>query len=292
MPFRRPNVVALLIALAALGGCDAAGSDDRTPPSVTFESPVAAAELSGVVAIRVHATDDVGVTQVRLFVGDEQVGDFTEPPFEMDWDTAEGPNGSITLAAHALDAAGNLAFSTAEVTVDNEDTEAPAVVLLAPRDGEQFTGMIELAAEASDNVNVHVVKFVIEGAPAISATGRHPWVASFDAENRLRNGSHTVYAKALDAAFNWGFSDSVTIETWHPSTVSFINRPTSSEFIDLRIHGTGQEHYLAPGDTLVHVEPPEVTSLTYTYSYPGPWGGPVTQTIELYGQRTVKDWDL
>jgi hypothetical protein len=74
--------------------------------------------------------------------------------------------------------------------------------------GESGTaGTITLSANASDNVGVTMVEFYIDGALKASSNVS-PFSASFDSTT-LSNGSHSLVAKAYDAAGNVGTSAAV-----------------------------------------------------------------------------------
>ena len=99
-----------------------ATAPDIVAPTVRITSP-APGPLSGVVRISANARDDVGVTQVEFFVGIVSIGAVTNvgaAPVELDWNTALGINGDVTLTAQARDAAGNVTTSAAvRLTIDN-----------------------------------------------------------------------------------------------------------------------------------------------------------------------------
>ena len=85
----------------------------------------------------------------------------------MNWNTTALANGSYTLAAKARDAAGNQTTSTAiTVTVNNTtptDTTPPTVSMTAPAGGTTVSGTVALSANASDNVGVAGVQFLVNG---------------------------------------------------------------------------------------------------------------------------------
>ncbi len=90
---------------------------DTTPPTLSFTSPGEGASISGIVRVRVDATDDDMVSQVFLFLGTDLIASDYVAPFEFLWDTAVFPDGPQTLTARAFDRAGNLANATRMVTV-------------------------------------------------------------------------------------------------------------------------------------------------------------------------------
>jgi hypothetical protein len=82
------------------------------------------------------------------------------------------------------------------------DTTKPTVSIAAPANGSTVSGIVTSTATASDDVGVTKVGFYLDNAstPAISDTSS-PYNYSFDSKT-LKNGSHTITAKAYDAAGN------------------------------------------------------------------------------------------
>ena len=101
------------------------GTPDVTPPSVTVVDPAEGDVVSGMITIVVEASDNVGVTQVDLYVDGSFVSSDTVPPHEWAFDTTTLADGAHTISAVAYDAAGNSAESDlVHVIVDNT-TPAP-----------------------------------------------------------------------------------------------------------------------------------------------------------------------
>lgn len=96
---------------------------DTTPPTLAFTAPADGATISGIVRVKVDATDDDMVSQVFLFLGSDLIASDYVAPFEFLWDTAVFPDGPQTLNARAFDRAGNLTNATLMVNV----TRAPPV---------------------------------------------------------------------------------------------------------------------------------------------------------------------
>ena len=84
------------------------------------------------------------------------------------------------------------------------DTTAPSVA--AAETGS--SGSITLSASASDNVGVTLVEFYIDGALKASSSAA-PYSAAFNSAT-LANGSHSLVARAYDAAGNVGVSAPVS----------------------------------------------------------------------------------
>jgi subtilisin family serine protease len=97
---------------------------DTTPPTVALTAPASGATVSGTAALSASASDDVGVARVDFFDGATLVGSDASTPYSVAWNTVNAANGTHTLTATAVDAAGNAATSTA-VTVTVSNTAPP-----------------------------------------------------------------------------------------------------------------------------------------------------------------------
>jgi len=105
------------------------------------------------------------------------------------------------------------------------DTQPPTVSISAPASGATLTGTVSVTASASDNVGVTKVEFYLDGALKSTDT-TSPYAWSFDSTTAT-NGSHTLSAKAYDAAGNVGTSTSVSV-TVSNSTGGDTTPPTTS----------------------------------------------------------------
>jgi len=94
----------------------------------------------------------------------------------------------------------------------SSDTTAPTVS--ASESGT--SGTITFSATASDNVGVTKVEFYVDGALKATDT-TSPYSSTFDSTT-LANGSHTLVAKAYDAAGNVGTSTSVAFSVSNTSS--------------------------------------------------------------------------
>jgi thermitase len=103
------------VALALTTGSAA----DTTPPTVSITSPANLATVSGSIQVVASATDNVGVTSVKLLVDGVQTSSLTAAPWSFPLNTTALTNGSHTIKATASDAAGNTASAQITVTVSN-----------------------------------------------------------------------------------------------------------------------------------------------------------------------------
>jgi hypothetical protein len=89
------------------------------------------------------------------------------------------------------------------------DVIAPVVAITSPADGAMVPAAFEVDVSASDNVGVVKVALSADGAMIAELTAA-PWTFSV-AAGRLSAGSHSLSARASDAAGNTGDSKSVMI---------------------------------------------------------------------------------
>ena len=94
-------------------------------------------------------------------------------------------------------------------TTGGGDTTAPSASITAPASGATVSGTVSVTANASDNVGVTKVEFYLDGALRTTDTTA-PYSWSWDT-TAFANSSHTLVAKAYDAANNVGTSSNVTV---------------------------------------------------------------------------------
>src|SRR5262249_43394047 len=87
------------------------------------------------------------------------------------------------------------------VYVPGPDTTPPTVSLTSPAGGAAVGGTVSVSANASDDVGVVGVQFLIDGAPLGAEDTAAPYSVSWDTTT-VANGSHTLSARARDAAGN------------------------------------------------------------------------------------------
>jgi hypothetical protein len=188
---------------------------DTTPPTVTMTAPSGGATVSGIITVAASATDNRGVIGVQFKLDGANLGaeDLTDP-FSTAWNTASVSNGSHTLTAVARDAAGNTRMSSpVTVTVSNApppDTTPPTVTMTAPSGGATVSGIITVAASATDNAGVIGVQFKLDGANLGAEDLTDPFSTAWNTAS-VSNGSHTLTAVARDAAGNIRTSAGVTV---------------------------------------------------------------------------------
>ncbi len=191
-----------------------AAAYDTTPPIVTIISPSSVlSEVSGTIYLKADAYDEsggTGIAKVKFKVDGAIVGEDTTSPYELTYDTKVLTNSYHSVTAIAIDGAGNIKESSAvNIIVNNTtitDTTPPIVTLISPTSGP-YSGTITLKANASDNVGVTEVEFIVDG----NSVGKDiisPYEVSLNTQT-LTSGPtnpHSITVKAKDAANNFAIS--------------------------------------------------------------------------------------
>jgi len=90
------------------------------------------------------------------------------------------------------------------------DTTPPTVSITSPASGATVSGTMTVSASASDNVGVAGVQFQLDGANAGAEVTAAPYQISWDTTTAT-NGSHSLTARARDAAGNTTTSAAVAV---------------------------------------------------------------------------------
>lgn len=186
-------------------------ANDVMAPSVTLTNPTSGAMVNGSITLTANAVDNVGVTKVAFYANGTLVGTATTAPYSCTWSTSKVANGSYALTAVAYDGAGNAgSSSTVSVTVNNVvDTTAPTCVITSPTGGTTIGNSLNMNVSASDNVGVSRVEFYVDGSLKATSTSA-PYSFSLNTR-KWSKGTHTLQAKAYDAAGNQGSSAVVSV---------------------------------------------------------------------------------
>ena len=85
------------------------------------------------------------------------------------------------------------------------DTTPPTVAITGPVPGATVSGSVAITASASDDVGVARVDFYRDGGVTLGSSASAPYTVTWDT-GAMSPGSHSLYAKAVDAAGNIGTS--------------------------------------------------------------------------------------
>lgn len=108
--------------------------------------------------------------------------------------------------------------TTPDPPAPTPDTTAPTVSVTAPASGTAVSGTFSVTANAADNVGVTQVEFIVDGQVR-STDSSSPYAYSLNSTQLgLSNGSHTIAARARDAAGNTTTSQNVTVNLNNQTT--------------------------------------------------------------------------
>ena len=107
-----------------------------------------------------------------------------------------------------------------------KETIPPNVTLTVPADGSTVSGVIEVAAEATDNVGVVGVQFLMDGVVIGAEDRSAPYSILFDT-SLMSLGSHEFSARARDASDNRATAAAVTVAKVGNPSISDL-RPSSA----------------------------------------------------------------
>jgi hypothetical protein len=194
-----------------------AGPADAVPP--TAPSGLTAAGGAGTATLSwTAATDNVGVANYN--VHRSGTSGFTPSaanriaqPASTSYANTGVTAGTYYYLVTAQDAAGNVGPASNQASaVVTGDAIAPAVSITAPTAGATVSGNVMVSANASDNVAVAGVQFLLDGVPLGAEDTASPYSITWDSR-AATNGSHTLTARARDAAGNQTTSGPVAVTT-------------------------------------------------------------------------------
>jgi len=220
-------------------------ANDSQPPVVSITSPEDGDDVSGQVLVSIAATDDIGVTEVRLLVNGATVGTDAASPFEIIWDTTIVTDDRYDLVARALDGAGNITDSEiVRADVDNaactNDPNPPAISLTMPAPGS-VGGAVTVSANATDDIGVTFVSFFASGQ-LIGMDSTLPYNINWDT-TAFPSGDINLTAAATDGC-NTTVSSSVTVTVSNVAQIFAVST-------------------LSPGDGAIEVDFPSVVVASF-----------------------------
>lgn len=177
--------------------------NDVTPPTVSMNSPINGATVSGVVALSAVAADNVAISTVGYYLdGTLFLSSVGFAPYPVNWNSATTTNGPHTLTARAYDTSNNQTTSTAVTVTVNNDKTAPVVAFTSPVSGALLTGSVTVTASATDNVAVTRVE-LFDGATLLGTSTGPTYSFTWNTLTAA-NGGHTLSLRGFDAANNMG----------------------------------------------------------------------------------------
>jgi glucose/arabinose dehydrogenase/chitodextrinase len=198
------------------------GGGDTIPPSVPTGLTATTVSSTRIDLAWSPSSDNVGVAGYRVFRNGTEVA---TPTTNAHQDTGLTPATTYTYTVSAFDAAGNSSAQSASASATTQpappDTTAPTVSITAPAAGSTVSATVNASASAADNVGVVGVQFLLDGSNLGAEDTTAPYAVPWDT-TATSNGSHTVSARARDAAGNATTSATVSV------TVSNAPPPTGA----------------------------------------------------------------
>jgi len=140
------------------------------PPSVTIDSPLAGAVISGTaVPITATAVDDIGVVSVNFLVDGVVIGTDAAAPFEATWDSTTASEGNHVVSVTAFDTAGQSAGAQVSVSVDNVNN---APIANAGADKTDVVGaLMSFDGSGSSDADGTILSYAWDFGDGATATG-------------------------------------------------------------------------------------------------------------------------
>jgi len=165
--------------------------------------------------------------------------------------TVAGQTLTLSDTAPASDQWNMAAVEIVPSTVTPPDTTPPTVALTNPTANQTVSNTTPVAANASDNVALASVQFLLDGQPLGSPVVTAPYAVNWDTTTAT-NGTHTLSAVATDTSNNATTATSVTVTVQNPA-------PPMTCFVmqaQVSTHGTGNVttpsfHTAMAGEVLV-----------------------------------------
>lgn len=195
------------------------GALDLTPPSVTLTAPANGAKVRGTVTLSANASDNVAVASVSFLVNGSVVGTDTTSPYSVSWNSASVADGSVTIAAQAVDTS-NLTTTTANITVSVDNTPPDTTITSGPT-GTVTSTSASFSFTSTETGSTFACS--LDGAAFSACTSPLGY-------SNLSNATHTFQVRATDSVGNVDAtpaSRTWTVDTVAP-TVTITSGPSGS----------------------------------------------------------------
>ncbi len=199
---------------------------DRIPPVISLTAPANYAKVSGLVAVNVNATDNVGIVGVQLTVDGVSVGGFQQVVgslYTFTWNSQPAANAGHTLGAVASDAAGNTATASISINLQNAPT---------------FSG-VSIGALTSSSATIAWI--TNEGSNSQVAYGPNVAYGSFSGINKTMVTSHSATLNGLVASTTYHYQ-AQSADGWGNQGTSadftFTTSPALQTLLQMHLNGT------------------------------------------------------
>jgi len=203
---------------------------DNNNPACTILSPVQDQFTEGLLTIKVHASDPVGIDHVDITVfGSTVTATYNSGTgyYEYVKSTIAYPDGIYDVTATAYDFSGK-ALTDGPITffVDNND---PLLTIDQPVHYEYVSGVYTILVTATDTF-LKSVEYRIDSTNWVKMTFVSPWSGSWDTSN-FADGEHTLTVRATDNASHVAEQSIIVIVDNNIPTL-MIRAPIPNEYIE------------------------------------------------------------
>jgi peptidoglycan/xylan/chitin deacetylase (PgdA/CDA1 family) len=174
---------------------------DTTPPVISNLAPVSGSTVTGAVSLTANVTDDTAVKQVEFLINGSVVGTDSTSPYSVSWNSTAVANGAVTYSVRAVDSSDNPAVSGNNTLTVKNDASAPIISFIqppTPKSGDTVSGSVSLSANASDDIGVTKVEFLVNNL-LLGTVNTSPYSLAWNTALNA-NGAATLSAKAYDAS--------------------------------------------------------------------------------------------
>jgi chitodextrinase len=181
---------------------------DTTPPSVPGSFAVTSTSTNSIATGWTTSTDNVAVAQYEIYKNSALVATTPGTSYTL---TGLSCGTTYNISVDAVDTSNNRsaqAFLTAATSAC--DTTTPSVEVSSPANGATITGVVPLAANASDDRGVAGVQFKVDGNNIGAEDTTAPYTADWNSVSAV-NSSHDLTAVVRDNSGNSTTSNKITV---------------------------------------------------------------------------------
>jgi hypothetical protein len=180
--------------------------------------------VTGAVSLTANVTDDTAVKQVEFLINGSVVGTDSTSPYSVSWNSTAVANGAVTYSVRAVDSSDNPAVSGNNTLTVKNDASAPIISFIqppTPKSGDTVSGTVSLSANASDDIGVTKVEFLVNGV-VLGTVSASPYTVTWNTA-LTANGSASITAKAYDGSGNVTTTSAVSVTINNSQTVSLLS---------------------------------------------------------------------
>jgi hypothetical protein len=229
---------------------------DTEAPNVEFLTPEERAPVVGTTRVSAQISDDVGIVSFRLFLeaqtgavelASESLNSVTDQVVEVNFDTAQFPDGNVTLRAEVQDVVGVLASARRVIAIDN--VSGPRITWISPMGGAPHGGLLPLEAAIRDASGIAEIRLYVDGLQVdVANEDRETYTYDLDTRGLDESVEHEVELVATDGLGNESrLSVDFRVDNTPPA-LSFVTPPEGA-----RVNGVLTVTLLADDPALAEV---------------------------------------